>query len=253
MESLHWKYYFSDFDDRTLRHPLDEETYSYIVCPLVDRLWSEKRYWRRHINDEESHQLYIDALRSRYKFPDYLEVVGPPAPEHYDENGNLTTQRKSALLLIGVFDWQGIRIAKHQAKFGFNILRGWNKDKRYTSDQKGWYVPVARNRPEAKTLTVRDYFSPLRNYRCQRLEDYLTEDHKYSKVILRDKNPYNCHPDNIEIVSTRGRPKICVSCERRVTDKNSKRIRLSGKKMRYCVNCLADLGRRVADDEGRLI
>ena len=161
MESLDWKYYFSDFDNRTLKLPLNEETYSYVVSPLVDRLWSERKRWRERVNDDESQHQYIQALQSRYKHPDYLDLVGPPASEHYGENGGLTTPRKSTLLLIGVFDWQGIKIAKHQAKFGFNMLHGWNADKSYGRDQRGWYLPIVRNRPEAKSLMVKDYFSPL--------------------------------------------------------------------------------------------
>lgn len=258
MEFPHSKYYFNDFDTQTLKRPLDDEAYSYVVCDLVERLWSRlcyglgPRYGRRDISDTDFHTLFIYARQSRYKFPDYLDIVGPPASEHYDDTGELTTQRKATLLLIGLFDWNGMKIGKHQAKYGFNPIDDSYEDSRYTREQKGWYVPIARNRPEAKTLTVRDYFSPLRNFRCQRLEQYLTANRKFSKVTLRDKNPFNCHPDNLEIVSTRGRPKKCNSCERRVTDRTSKRIKVSGTTMRYCLNCLAELGRRGADEKGRI-
>ena len=50
MESLDWKYYFSDFDNRTLKLPLNEETYSYVVSPL---LFVECKNWNTSIGPKE--------------------------------------------------------------------------------------------------------------------------------------------------------------------------------------------------------
>lgn len=246
-----WKYDLCDFDDRTLRHALNEETYSHVVCRLVRDLWWRK--WRgwyssRFVARDGYHQLYIEACRSKFVFPDYLDLVGEPEPAHYADNGQLTEQRMSELLLIGVFDWQGLRIARHQAVFGFNPYRDWDMEPRYTNVEKGWYVPVARKRPDPKTLTVRDYFSPLRNYRCERLEYVISGGSKYSEVEFRDGNPYNCRPDNLNVFRTRGRPMRCVRCEQRVTKRTSRRFNFSGSSTRWCLNCLVDLGWGTVDD-----
>lgn len=259
MDAPDSKYYFNDFDDRTLRRPLDDETYIYVISDLVDQLWGRlchrmgRRYWRHSMTDAEFQPLFIDARRSRYRYPDYLDLVGEPSGEDYDDSGELTTQRKAALLLVGAIDWHGLTIGKHQSKFGFNPIDHWTDESRYSHDQKGWYVAIKKNRPGTDRLTVCDYFTPLRNYRCERLHDYLTGHQKFSEVSLRDNNPYNCHPDNIEITSTRGRPKKCVNCERRVTDDTSKILDLSGSRIRLCLVCVADMARRMNSDDGTFI
>lgn len=246
-----WKYDFSDFDEETLRHPLNEETYSRVVCRLVRDLWWRK--WRsvsgsRLVSKDGYHQLYIEACRSKFVFPDFLDLVGEAKPEHYDESGHLTEQRISDLLLVGVFDWHGLRLGRHQAVFGFNPWRMWGMDSRYTNAQKGWYVPVERRRPDPKILTVRDYFSPLRNYRCERLEYVITGAKRYSEIGFRDGNPYNCSPDNLNVFKTRGRPMRCARCEQRVTKRMSIRFNFSGSSTRWCLSCLADLGWGADDD-----
>ena len=246
-----WKYEFCDFDEKTLRYPLNEETYTDVVCRLVRDLWWRKWhgwYAARVVANHEYQALYIEACRSKYVFPDYTDLVGPPELDHSGENGQLTVQRMSQLLLIGVFDWQGIRIARHQAIFGFNPYRNWGRQPRYTDEQKGWYVPVARKRPDPATLTVRDYFSPLRNYRCERLERVISENKKYFEIEFLDGNPYNCYPDNLRAFSTRGRPMRCARCEQRVTKGTSRRFNFSGSSTRWCLYCLADLGWGVDDD-----
>lgn len=240
-----WKYGFSDFDDTTLQHPLNDETYFYVVQRLIRDLWWRKWqsvYGAHAVAREGYHELYIEACRSKYVLPDFAELVGPPQPEHYDEDGHLTEQRMSQLLLIGVFDWNGLRIARHQAIFGFIPYHGWSVPSRYTNAQKGWYVPISRKRPDPNTLTVRDYFSPLRNYRCERLEYVIAGNKKFAEIEFRDGNPYNCHSDNLRVVSTRGRPMRCARCEQRVTKRTSMRFNFSGSSTRWCLNCLADLG-----------
>lgn len=247
MPRAEWKYYHADFDEECLGLPLDEQTYLRIVCRLVDRLWSRKWRtnkwrWRRPVADDGFHHAYIEACRSKYKFPDYLELLGPPRPEHYDGSGELTVQRKAELLLIGVFDWRGLRVARHHALFGYKADWTWSDKPPYTREQKGWYVPIALKRANPKTPKIRDYFAPLRNYRCERLEKHLTRSEKYKEVIFRDGNRYNCHPANLEVVSTRGRRKQCVRCERRVTERTSRRMKYEGSTARFCLQCLADMG-----------
>jgi hypothetical protein len=234
-----WKYsLYDDFDRAAMKLPLTEATYTHVVCRLVESLWHRQR-WRWDLKTDEHHRKYIEAYRSRYKFPDYLELVGPPQQDHYDENGHLTAQRKATLLLIGVFDWRGLRIAKHQAVFGFNSWR-YGSEPRYTHDKKGWYVPIRRRKQSPKNPTVGDYFSPLRNFTCKRLERHLALTEKYTTVVLRDHNHYNCHPDNIEIVKTRGRTMTCKFCGSTVTAATSKRFKWDGGTIRACLQCLMD-------------
>jgi hypothetical protein len=234
---------FLQYDETTMRLPLDEDTYTYVVERLINSFWRMPR-WRSDVRTDAHHRQYIDALRSKFVFPDYLELVGPPKPEHYDDNGHLTTQRKATLLLIGVFDWRGLRIARHQAVFGYyrrTRRSWWDDDRPYTDEQKGWYVPVKQIRPGPKVTILNDYFRPLRNFRCERLEEVLTPHEKYTRLMFKDANRYNCHPDNIDIVSTRGRPMTCRFCGSRVTARTSRRFKWDGGTVRACLNCLESM------------
>ncbi len=105
-----------DPDDREDDEDLTEEQILDDIMRQINYYWSRKR-WCLHVRDVESERKYIQAMRAKYVFPDYLSLVGEPSEDDFDERSWLRVKRQAELLLIGAFTWQGHTIARHPAVY----------------------------------------------------------------------------------------------------------------------------------------
>jgi hypothetical protein len=173
-------------------------SFSEPVAYAIASRWKDKR-WSKHIRDDNAQLSLIRARCQKYVYPDYQELVGPPKPEHYTADRELTVERKAQLLLIGVFEWNGLLIAKN--------------DHAYTDDRKGWMVVVDPAYEPTRELKLysddgKDYFDPFYSYKSSPLIEHLYSDQLGNSQELwpcvdKDKNPYDCSPNNVVIVRTR--------------------------------------------------
>jgi len=235
-----WEYASSIvFDPQCDLPKCEEQTYiEEVISVGVDRLWSISRFATQKIDVTKQVQV-INALRARYVFPDILGLIGKPSPKDYREDGELTWRRKSQLLMIGGFEWQGMAIATHKTVFGYS-LGDWYEYPAWKPEEEGWYVGL--NIPR-DTDQIRSFFWPFRNANTQSLLDLIAEQtlrplNPRERALPIDGNVFNTHPENIRIISTRGRPMRCQKCKRRVTAEASMRVRVDGEYARHCKYCL---------------
>ena len=199
-------------------------SFSEPVAYAIASRWKDKR-WSKHIRDDNAQLKLIRARCQQYVYPDYQELVGLPKPKHYTADGELTLERKAQLLLIGVFEWRGLLIAKYD--------RAFTKDRRYWAvvddptydptqelklycesegtswekDEKGWYVERRSGGKYRTDFEWEDnYFDPFYSYKSSALIEKLYNDQLGNSQVLWpcvDKNPYDCSPNNVVIVRTR--------------------------------------------------
>jgi len=190
----------------------------------------------------------IEYGRRKYVYPDFAQLVGPPNEDHIDADINrLTVERQSELLLLGVFEWNGLYVARSYNGEGWFVC----KDPDYEPvdvlglgylDEDGRYTQVQTERHAYQV------FMPFYGVKKQWLHDYLIEcdielgtrppRKKYQVVQFKDGNPYNCLPDNLELAGSRGRKMICQACGRQTTADESIVISRQGQKDRVCSGCL---------------
>lgn len=220
---------------------------------LLIRRWKAKGYGRI-IQDEASHQRFVQAMRKKYVYPDYLDLVGPVQPEHHfsgyeptvrvrswsGEMGCLTELRQAELLLMGAHLWRNLWIGTHEAFFGYDPIYF---DPRWTTDDRGWYVALDYSPVLRKRLTLEEFITPFRQSQVMRLEHYLvSRSRKLScteAVRARNGNVYDCRPENLEVYSVIGRPMVCKGCGRRIGRDRSVRLKVDGTTQRYCYEYLA--------------
>ncbi len=219
------RYGRSRFDFLTSREFSEEEILNRIKR-WVNMLWSNDRL-ARTVVDIESEQAYIEQMRQRYVFPDYLSLVGSPSESDFNESGELKSRRKAELMLIGTFDWQGFLISRPVS----------TQDDQFPDD--GWFVALEAHTNE---LSFENFFFPFNKIKKQRLERYLVSQTRELKnahrVAFKDGNVFNCHPDNFEIRGQGGRPMLCVYCRKKTTKDMSVRIKVQGSYDRYCLTCV---------------
>jgi hypothetical protein len=91
------------------RQPTSEAEERALIDSFVEAAW--RRFPAYHaIQDDSSQRKALAGLCSVHKFPGAAEVLGTPEPRHYSPVGGLVTARKAQFLLLGVFEWRGIRI-----------------------------------------------------------------------------------------------------------------------------------------------
>lgn len=219
--------------------------------------WGIKGYGRI-IQDEATHQRFVEAMREKYVFPNYLDLVGPVRPEHHDksfkpdgrarswqaEQGCLTNIRRAELLLLGAHSWQGMWIGTHEAFLGYRPEENpyWFEP-RWTSESRGWYVALDYRPPRRKRLTLEEFVTPFRSSQVMRLEHYLVSQSRQlsatEAIRFRNGNAFDCRPENLEVYSLVGRPMRCKGCGQRIGRDRSVRIKLDGTTQRYCYEYLA--------------
>ena len=208
------------------------------ICDLVEHLWSLDRRIRQ-VTDDDSQWKLIAARQKTVKFPEYLELTGPPSPNDYDDDGRLTTSRKAELLLIGLFNWRGLSIARPafiRDMFDWTQPADWNY----------WYV-ATEELPNPLPLEKQVFCAPLRFYECRWLSEHLYEQthgplSASQRLLHLDYNVQNCHPSNLAAYGKRGRPMYCSLCGVRVVKQNSYRIKSDGIYQRYCTLCVKEIG-----------
>lgn len=146
-----------DDDDLEEAYILDE------IAAQIHRLWYG-RPWCKHVRDVERQWKYIQAMRAKYVFPDYLALDGEPTEHDFTEHCTLTTKRQAELLLLGAYNWQGYTIARHPAVFGFERRFGSGH---WMPSQRGWY---ATTDPIPNKLSFKNFFKPFAHLTRQRLE-----------------------------------------------------------------------------------
>ena len=207
------------------------------VIRSVDSMWSSIR-GHEEIVDDESQSHFIRAKRRKYRFPDYLGLVGSPSPEDYESPGKLTLVRKAQLLLLGTFNWQGLILGTHQSVFGRDCFG----EPAWRNDAKGWYVAME---PVEPPFTYDGFFHPMQGIKCQPLSHFLfKQSHELSTeqgILHRNTNPYDCHPDNLATYSKKGRPMRCLGCQQRVHPRDSERFKIGSSYRRYCFRCLRSM------------
>lgn len=223
---------------------------------FLDHLWMRWKVkgYGRVIQDEASHERFVQAMRKKYVYPDYLDLVGPVQPDHHvpgyepatkvrsgrGEMGCLTRFRQAELLLVGAHLWQNLWIGTHEAVFGYDPI--WPRP-RWTSDDRGWYVALDYRPPRRKGLAFEAFVTPFRSLKVMRLEQYLaSKSRKLSSteaVRVKNGNVYDCRPDNLESYSVIGRPMLCKGCGRTIGRDQSVRIKIGGTTQRYCYEYLA--------------
>jgi len=77
--------YFQDEDEEET----EDDAFRGIAF-AVDRILQSK-WWSKNIHDDESQRHLITAMRARYIYPHYLDLVGSPGPDDYRTKGKLTT------------------------------------------------------------------------------------------------------------------------------------------------------------------
>ena len=201
----------------------------------------------------ETEQQYINNRQLKYIYPEYGQLVGPPSKDDFYEYCvnkqdrpvcNLNREREADLLLLGVFEWKGLYIAKAY--------------RRHDDDPRGWLVCtdpdyVPKDILGAKSIGPYRYqlaFTPFHGVRSQWLHEYLYDcdvelgnreaQRKNQYVTFKDGNPYNCLPDNLILAQKRGRgrPMLCQSCGEETTREDSMVISERSRKARYCLDCL---------------
>jgi len=219
--------------------------------------WKAKGYGRL-IQDEASHERFVQVMREKYVYPDYLDLVGPVKSEHHvagyqpaakvrswrAEFGCLTELRRAELLLMGAYLWQGLWIGTHEAFFGY-----WPEpdpfwfQPRWTSEDRGWYVALDYRPLRRRRLTLEEFVTPFRSSQVMRLEHYLASQSRAisstEAVRAKNGNVYDCRPENLEVYSLVGRPMCCKGCGRRIGPDRSARIKVDGRSQRYCYEYLA--------------
>ena len=219
---------------------------------IIDHIWRLKRLPNNicTVNDEK---IFIEVMRRKYVYPDYMELVGEASPEDFKQSpfGNyLSTERKADLLLLGTFFWKGMYIAKVPHHLS-HASKGWQvcTDTEFAPCEGLGLLWVQRGEWITTPHIFDDFtFMPFYKYDDEPLYHYLVQCEielgyrkplgKFQKLMHRDKNPYNCHPDNMFVAEKRGRKMYCVQCGNETTKSESKVIRDLGQKLRYCISCL---------------
>lgn len=220
---------------------------------LLIKRWKAKGYGRI-IQDKASHELFVQAMRKKYVYPDFLDLAGPVQPEHHDSGyeptervrswrgqlGCLTELRQAELLLMGAHRWQDLWIGTHEAFFGYDSI--W-LEPRWSTDDRGWYVALDYQPIRRKRLTLEEFITPFRSSQVMRLERYLVS---RSRKLLRTEavrvmngNVYDCRPENLEVYSAVGRPMVCKGCGRGIGRDRSVTLKIGGTTQRYCYEYLA--------------
>ena len=182
-----------DEDSFDLNPYYDELDEVQAIANMVNRLWSNDR-WLNKVVDDEGQRNLITARRATIRHPDYLDLVGLPPESDYDAEGNLTMSRKAGLLLIGLFKWQGLWIARPAIEGG---RWRWVQP----GDRNHWYVATGAL-PDEMPLNEQVFYAPLRFYPSCRLAEYVYEQShgplKPSHGVLHlDHNPGNCEASNL--------------------------------------------------------
>lgn len=216
----------SDDDKATLDAECDIDSLNDDVSSY---LWDAARHveLEKHVWSVDTEQQYIDEMQeAQYVYPAYGELVGAPSEKDFVDYGKdvgprgwwIENERKADLLLLGVFEWKGLYIARAHCQ----------TDK----DPSGWLVCtdpdyVPKDILGAKSIGSYRYqlaFTPFHGVRSQWLHEYLYDcdvelgnrepRKKNQYVTFKDGNPYNCLPDNLILAQA-----ICVF----VTFRNLKR------------------------------
>ena len=225
------------------------------ISKFVERQrFREYLYWRwrakgygKLVRDFESHQKFISALREKYIYPDYFDLVGPAQPEHgiepisyprsqRDPVCYLNELRQAELLLVGAISWNGLWIGTHEAVFGYV------DDEPVWSDRhRGWYVAL-NYQPRKRLLTLEDIITPFRGFTMMKLEAYLLSSRQKLQpreaIRFRNGNTYDCQFSNLEVYSLRGRPMLCHGCGQRIGPDQSALAKVGKSTKRYCFEYL---------------
>jgi hypothetical protein len=240
-------------DKAALEEEMDLDELNSNVDRIIFELASNRNLYIK-IYSVEDEQRYIARKRLKYVYPDYVDLVGPPSEEDFDEDGGylsnesgrrLSDVRAVDLLLVGVFEWKGLYIAR--------MNRG------DPSAPPGWQVCLDPDYRPVDVLGVRRVgnkgnnrpaLNPFYRVRTQWLHDYLFDcdvelgnrvaKEKNQYVSFKGGNPYNCLPDNLVLAEKRrrGRRMLCQSCGKETTKEDSMVIREGTQKPRYCLACL---------------
>lgn len=205
----------------------------------VSQVWDQSILTMFEASEDGQRKL-IAFQRQSYVYPDYLSLVGEPSANDYTADGELTLARKSRLLLIGVFQWKGLALAKHPGV----SLRGKRQEELWAGEMDGWYV-LDTNQEEPADPVECLFFPyngrgavPLGVYLIKHRESFADDE----KLFYVDDNIYNCAPDNLQKRKKYGRPMRCTLCRRRVTPEMSTRIKHDGRYQRFCFSCIKEFG-----------
>jgi len=212
----------------------------------------------RYLVERDNQEKYIEFCREKYPYPDYLELVGPPSDQHYNESGQLTVERKAQLMLIGVYRWKDYWIAKQENCDSYDE-KGWLVLSKHDPEEELQLFDDRLGRPFKKTQAPgkwiagkrggekeywrgdRGYFDPSWRKKPQRLEQVLVGS-EYA-AIFQDGNPYNCAPDNLGRGNKKGRSLRCKRCQRRTAKEFSKVVNLDGQRFRFCMPCIREMAK----------
>lgn len=229
------------------------ESFNEDLSTCIENIWMSKQFPENVSNVDEENQM-INIIGMKYVYPNYVDLVGGASEEDFEfgycrhlrsEGNRLTIERKSELLLLGAFRWNGLCIAKY-----------YDPDKEYDLS-KGWLVSkdpknIPSNMIGAKYSNDIRYsnicFSPLEEEKTQWLHELLIDSDaelgnrplrkKFQRIRFKDGNPYNCLPDNLVVREARGRKMKCQGCGEETWSDQSLVIRDGKEKLRYCFSCL---------------
>ncbi len=102
-----------------------------LIAETIAHIWQAKQL-PDNIHDVTAEKQFIEIMRLKYVYPDYADLVGPPAESDFVEvtcrdgtvQWKLTFERKADLLLLGTFDWKGMYIARMHTRHP-SIPKGW--------------------------------------------------------------------------------------------------------------------------------
>ncbi|MGF6776030.1 hypothetical protein [Paraburkholderia sp. GAS334] len=198
----------------------DPETEAERIAAFVEAVWHAQSGYRQIVG-LDAHQMAFQQLRQRHFFPDLIELIGAPAPDHHDADGTLTTERKRQLLLLGTFPWRGMLLTYE---------RLWSRDGWWLKHGFQWRVATSCRCPRTRAFPT--------------LADVLPQPHAYEWEDFTKA----CQAWGIkkETKTGKGLPRTrrqlqCEHCLNWVFSDASKRLSLAGIRGRYCLSCYQTL------------
>lgn len=242
----------------TKGEPLDADSIADIVGVMSNLQLQRTKFFRT----DKTLQPTIDPLKR------FIEKSMRQEAEQ--ERIEWDTDLRAQALLVGVFRWQDVYIARMEGGKDkgwhyvteFDVTKPielWDYDLkapfRYHADAGAWvarrgaqhvqwidsYEYRHRIMSPPPGYAAEGYFNYFAGLKPRRLIDRGLPSDK--RGVPLDRNPYNCHPDNIGLASKRGRRSLCARCGRECVKANSRLVDGLGggryrRRYRYCLDCL---------------
>jgi hypothetical protein len=190
------------------------------ITAFVEAVWQAQSGYR-HIVGLDAHRTAFQQLRQRHFFPDLIELIGEPQPQHHHSNGTLRTARKRQLLLIGIFPWRGMLLVYERfwSPDGWSVKNGfqWRVATSCGFPRTRDFPTLADTLPQPLTYKWGDFLEVCRAWHIQK-------ETKASKGMPRAKRRVQCE-----------------HCLNWVFSDISKRLSLGGIQRRYCLSCYQTL------------